>query len=136
MLGRLTGEQRSPLGKAWADGKYHIQPLGAWHKRSRAAYKIEVVSRPVGEKGFVVHHRRWVVERTLDWLGRYRRRSRDYEWSDESSEAMLKVYSTHWMPKPSRPDRSTKPMPFKHRELQPNISGSPLNSTCAPFRSL
>ena len=32
--------------------------------------------------------RRWVVERTFAWLGRYRRNSRDYEWYTESSESM------------------------------------------------
>jgi putative transposase len=87
VLGRLTAEHRSRLGKVWADGKYHNHALNAWHERSRAGYAIEVVSRPAGAKGFVLLHRRWVVERTFAWLGRYRRNSRDYEWSVESSEA-------------------------------------------------
>jgi transposase len=33
--------------------------------------------------------RRWVVERTFDWLGRSRRLSKDYEHSVESSESFI-----------------------------------------------
>ena len=47
-----------------------------------------VVSRPPGTKGFAVLPRRWIVERTLGWLGRWRRPSRDYEQLPEVSEAM------------------------------------------------
>jgi putative transposase len=123
VLGRLTAEHRSRLGKIWADGKYHNHSLNAWHKRSKAAYEIEVVSRPAGAKGFVLLHRRWVVERTFAWIGRYRRSSRDYEWSTESSEAMIKVCSIHRMLRLLRPDMSKEPVPFKYRELQAIIPG-------------
>ena len=37
--------------------------------------------------GFKVLPRRWVVERTFAWLGRYRRHSKDYEANPESSLA-------------------------------------------------
>jgi putative transposase len=33
--------------------------------------------------------RRWVVERTFAWLGKYRRLSKDYEFLPESSELMI-----------------------------------------------
>jgi putative transposase len=33
--------------------------------------------------------RRWVVERTFGWIGRYRRMSKDYEYLTTSSEAMV-----------------------------------------------
>jgi putative transposase len=123
VLGRLTAEHRARLGKVWADGKYHNHSLKAWLERTGAVYEVEVVSRPVGAKGFVLLHRRWVVERTFAWLGRYRRNSRDYEWSVESSEAMLKVCSIHRMLRLLRPDRSKEPAPFKYRELQRIIPG-------------
>jgi Transposase DDE domain len=40
---------------------------------------------------FTVLPRRWVVERTIAWIGRYRRLSKDYEYLPESSEAMIYV---------------------------------------------
>ncbi len=41
---------------------------------------MEVVKRSDDTSGFKVLLRRWVVERTLAWLGRYRRLSKDYEY--------------------------------------------------------
>ena len=38
---------------------------------------------------FVVLPRRWVVERTFGWLGKYRRLSKDYETLPSSSETMI-----------------------------------------------
>ncbi len=51
--------------------------------------KVEVVKRT--EARFQVLPRRWVVERTLGWLGRYRRLSKDYELLPEVSESMIYV---------------------------------------------
>ena len=44
-------------------------------------------------QGFVIQPRRWVVERTFAWLGRYRRLSRDFEHTVISSEAMVYLAS-------------------------------------------
>ena len=41
--------------------------------------------------GFKVLPRRWVVERTFAWLGRYRRLSKDYEYHTDTSESMLYI---------------------------------------------
>ncbi len=53
-----------------------------------AGLTLIVVRRATGSTGFVVQPRRWVVERSLGWLGRWRRLSRDYEALPEVSEAM------------------------------------------------
>ena len=41
--------------------------------------QLEVVKHTEPKKGFVLLPRRWVVERTFGWLGRFRRLARDYE---------------------------------------------------------
>jgi transposase len=41
--------------------------------------QLEVVKHTEAKRGFVLLPRRWVVERTFGWLGRYRRLTRDYE---------------------------------------------------------
>ena len=56
-----------------------------------------LVPRPTGSQGFALVPRRWVVERTLGWLGRWRRLSRDYEELPEVSEAMIKLAAIRLM---------------------------------------
>ena len=85
--------------------------------------RIEVVSRPAGSKGFVLLHRRWVVERTFAWLGRYRRNSRDYEWFPRTGEAMVRISSIHRMLRILSPDQSKTVVPFRYRESQAIITG-------------
>jgi len=91
VLRRLTAEHRSRLGKIWADGKYNNRQLDRWLASPEVGYRIEVVSRPPGTKGFVKLPRRWVVERSFAWIGRYRRNSRDYERITSSGESMIRI---------------------------------------------
>jgi putative transposase len=123
VLGRLTAEHRSRLGLLWADSRSHNHRLKGWLVETRAGSRIEVVSRPPGSEGYVKLPRRWVVERTFAWLGRYRRTSRDYERSAGSSEAMIKVSSIHRMLRLLNPDQSKKAVPFRYRELQGIVTG-------------
>src|SRR5512135_2464720 len=123
VLGRLTAEHRSRLELLWTDGKYRNHHLDGWMVETKAGYRIEVVSRPEGSVGFVKLPRRWVVERTFAWLGRYRRNSRDYERFAESSEAMIKVSSIHRMLRLLKPDKSKGPVPFNYRESQAKVTG-------------
>lgn len=57
---------------------------------------LEVVKKKK-KKGFHGLPRRWVVERTLAWLTRYRRLSKDYERNPSSSEAMVYISSIRLM---------------------------------------
>ncbi len=47
--------------------------------------------RPPWAPGFQVLPRRWVVERTFAWLGRYRRPGKDYEGLPETSETWIRL---------------------------------------------
>ncbi|QDV35315.1 IS5 family transposase [Tautonia plasticadhaerens] len=118
VLGRLTEERRSRLELVWADSKYHNHRLESWMAKEEVGYRIEVVSRPAGSEGFVPPPRRWVVERTPAWLGRYRRHSRHYEWYPESGESMIRISSIHRMLKPLKPDWTGRQAPFKCRKVQ------------------
>ena len=71
----------------WADGGY-AGKLIEWTK-ALAGWVLEIVKRSDDVRGFVVLPKRWIVERTLGWLGRYRRLSKDYEATTASSEAMV-----------------------------------------------
>jgi transposase len=46
---------------------------------SKAGIELKVVKHTEAKKGFVLLPRRWVIERTFGWLGRFRRLTRDYE---------------------------------------------------------
>ena len=123
VLGRLTAEHTSRLELIWADSKYRNHRLDGWLKQVGAHYRIEIVSRPEGSRGFVKLPRRWVVERTFGWLGRYRRNSRDYEWYTHSSEAVLRVSSIHRMLRLLSPDESRRQAPFKYPKPAEKITG-------------
>jgi len=51
------------------------------------------------ELGFLVQPRRWVVERTFAWLGRFRRLSKDYEYYSSTSEATIYLSMSRLMAK-------------------------------------
>jgi transposase len=57
--------------------------------------KAVLLRQPKG--GFQVQRKRWVVERTLAWLTRFRRLSRDYEGLTSSSEAFIQLGSIRLM---------------------------------------
>jgi transposase len=50
---------------------------------------MQVVAKAVGQKGFAVQPRRWVVERSFGWFSPCRRLSLDYEKLTQNSESMI-----------------------------------------------
>ena len=74
----------------WVDGGYDGQPLQLWVKRW-FNWVVETIKRNQDTKGFEVLPKRWVVERTFGWFGRYRRLSKDYEYLPTTSETMLYI---------------------------------------------
>ena len=81
--GSIGQAQRRPV---WADGGY-AGALVAWALQ-RWRCTIEIVKRTEAHT-FKVLPRRWVVERTFGWLGRYRRLNRDYERQAQTGEVMV-----------------------------------------------
>ena len=73
----------------WADAGYGGQ-LVDW-VMSMSGWVLEIVKRPRASHQFEVLPRRWVVERTLAWLGRCRRLSKDYEALTGTTEAWLHI---------------------------------------------
>ncbi|WP_139196312.1 transposase, partial [Salinihabitans flavidus] len=82
---------RSPmLRHVFADGGYAgpklrdaLKAIGRW--------SVQIVKRSDTADGFEVLPHRWVVERTLAWLGRCRRLSKDWEKSIASAEAWITI---------------------------------------------
>jgi len=90
----LACQGRYPrLRKIWADGQYTGWLIG-WIAQELDAC-LEIVERNDDQSGFVLLPRRWVVERTFAWLGRYKRLLRDYEFCPEHSESMVYVAMSH-----------------------------------------
>ena len=84
-----------------ADGGY-AGKLIEWVKEF-GSWALEIVKRCDDVAGFKVLPRRWVVERTFGWLGKYRRLSKDYEMLPESSEAMIYIAMINLMLRRLRP---------------------------------
>ena len=53
--------------------------------------ELQVVKHAEAKRGFLLLPRRWVVERTFGWLGRFRRLARDYERLSKTLEGW------HWL---------------------------------------
>lgn len=101
----MPGRDYPRLRVVWGDGKYHNYELYDWLSVHRRPYKVAVVNRPADAEGWVKLPKRWVVERTFAWLGRYRRLSKDYEKLTETSAAMVEVSAIHHMLRRLKPKR-------------------------------
>jgi putative transposase len=94
----LDIETKDPeLEVVWADGSYRRTCLREWVTARGVGWRLEVVERPPGSKGFAVQPQRWVVERTFGWLNRSRRLSKDYERRTGTSEALIQLAMIHIM---------------------------------------
>jgi len=80
----------SRVVRVFADQGYRGLP--AWLVSVTGGHCVlEIVRARVGQKGFAVQLKRWIVERTISWLNWSRRLSKDYEQTTSSSEAWLDV---------------------------------------------
>jgi transposase len=92
---REASREYPTLKKVWVDGAYN----GAVVDRLRqdTGLDIEMVKRNDDVTGFVVVPKRWVVERTNGWLGKFRILSKEYERTVESSRADVLLAMTSIM---------------------------------------
>ena len=80
-VGKLAAAVQKQTGKsvelAYVDQGYTGEKPAAAAKKK--GIELSVVKLPQAKKGFVLLPRRWVVERSLAWLARFRRLAKDYE---------------------------------------------------------
>lgn len=114
VLKKLTPEHRRRLDELRGDGKYRNHALDRYLEAPKAAFELTVVERPKGVEGLVHLPYRRVAERTIAWVGKYRRNAKDYERTTESGEAMVQASMAHLMLKRLRPDPSTRPATFRY----------------------
>ena len=107
----LSRKQVKNVQKIWVDMGYQGEKNK--QKAKKVGIDLEVVKRPPCrirvydenwkcvwipiKRAFSVLPRRWVVERTFAWIGRYRGMSKDYEYLVKTSEQMLYLSMTRTM---------------------------------------
>lgn len=102
MLSDLVGKHPR-IEKALTDAGYHELDFADWVKQT-LGWTVEMVKHATKQTGFVVLQWRWIVERTIAWLCRNRRLSKDYEQRTETSESWVQLAAIHIMLKQMCPD--------------------------------
>ena len=103
-------KQKYPrMKRLWLDQGYHGAPLKKW-VWEQLGWQVERTSGlsartwsredddiKARKRGCKIQPRRWVVERTYAWLGRYRLLSKEYEATLESAEADIYIAMSRLM---------------------------------------
>jgi putative transposase len=76
----------------WADRAY--EAARDWIE-GELGLALEIIAKAADQRGFIALPKRWIVERTLAWLSRNRRLSKDYEHFEVYSQSMVYVASIH-----------------------------------------
>jgi putative transposase len=97
LRGHVTPQALPRLGTILADQTSHRHALDAWMAEHRTGGPSDVQRRPAGTPGFTPLEKRWGMERTHAWPGRYRRNSKDYERSIASRTALIHSSHIHLM---------------------------------------
>ena len=104
----------------FGDHKSNNRALDEWMVEAEVAYRIEITAKPEGVPGFQPVKIRWVVEQSIACLNRYRRLSKDYEYTTASSERWVQVAAIQRMVNRLKPARDSKRAPFMYRS-QPTM---------------
>ena len=94
------------LQTGWVDGGC---AAGVAAVQQQFGWKLVVVTKLPGQRGFVVQPRRWAVERTLAWLTNCRRLAKDDEVYTETSEAFIYLAMIQLMLRRLAPDTANRP---------------------------
>jgi putative transposase len=85
------------LNKMFADSAYAGPVFNDGLASILPCLVTQIVRRSDRAKGFVVLPKRWIVERTIGWLGRCRRLAKDWENLSQSALAFLRLASIRLM---------------------------------------
>jgi putative transposase len=114
VLGKLDLERLPRLEVVFGDNNYNNRALDEWLSDTAVPYRVESVQSAKKEGKFKPQKLRWAVERTIAWIGRCRRLSKDYEYNTSASEAWVAIAAIQPMTRRLRPNPN-RPLPeFKY----------------------
>ena len=90
LLATLSGTQPF-LTKLFAAAAYQGPGFHSALTKILPHLETEIVKRSDQAKGFVVLPKRWIVERTLAWISRFRRLARDFERHARTVAAFVRL---------------------------------------------
>jgi putative transposase len=95
VLSAVAGNRR--LAVVLADSAYRRDTLDEYLAATNARYRLDIVSKLVGQTTFVPQPKRWLVERLFSWLRNSRLLAREYEgreWISQSNVYMRSMMLT------------------------------------------
>ena len=72
------------------DGGYSGEEFTQWCS-AEGGWRLEIIKRNDSAEGFVMLPWRWIVERTIAWIDRFRRLCKDYERKVQTSEYLIEA---------------------------------------------
>jgi transposase len=81
----------------YADGGYQGAQFQKGLRRVCQSLNVEIVKRSDAAKKFVVLPKRWIVERSIAWLNRFRRLAKDWECLNKQVLGCLRLASIRLM---------------------------------------
>ena len=85
------------LEKLFADSAYQGPIFANALAKVLPCLETEIVKRPDTAVGFKIIPERWIVERTIAWLNRWRRLAKDWENFNRKALAFLRLASIRLM---------------------------------------
>ena len=88
LLFQQARAEQERLELVWVDGGFEHR-IEAWTEQE-CGWRVAVVKRDAGKKGWQLLPKRWIVERTYGWLGRYRSLSKEYDYLPPSEKKAIR----------------------------------------------